>query len=375
MRILLLTDYSQLIGGDAVYTAHISAGLEARGHTVRAVGGSSLPSLSKIVTSWFDPRYIRPTQRLLDSFEPDVVLSHSIYYNVSPSVLVPMKNVPVVFIPPDPTGLRYPDVSPRTAYKGLLYPKVFTLRTLLRRYVDAFIAQSQTIVEHLNETLAPFDQPVYLLPHPSFWDPIDESELNSTSTDRIFYAGRLMHDKGVDSLLEAFAQLAEERSEMELVLAGGGPLKSPLEARAAQLGLENVRFLGRIPHSAVKQQYRKADVTVLPSIDPESFGLVIIESMSQGTPVITTNNGAQAELVTDGVTGYTYPPGDVDELVRNLRTMLTGDHEEMAKNCLQKASQYSMKSHLEDLEKILTAVRLASEQEEPPKPVETNHIM
>ena len=166
---------------------------------MKAAGGSGSPSLANEFTSWFDPRYLQPTKRLLDAFEPDIVLTNGIYYNVSPSVLVAASDVPVVFVPPDPTGLAFPRLTPRTAYKLLLYPKVLTHRTLLATFVDAFIAQSVTIVDHLNEVLGNVEQPVYFLPHPSFWEPIDESGLEypSAGPDTLFYVGRLAAEEGM----------------------------------------------------------------------------------------------------------------------------------------------------------------------------------
>jgi glycosyltransferase involved in cell wall biosynthesis len=126
----------------------------------------------------------------------------------------------------------------------------------------------------------------------------------------------------VDLLLKAFRRLGDE--ELFLLLVGGGNLVDDLKMLAQQLDVEKrTRFLGNISHEQLPQLYNLADVVVLPSSIQESFGLVLVEAMACGTPVITSNLPGVQGIVEDGVNGYLVPPADEDELTLTLRQFLS----------------------------------------------------
>jgi D-inositol-3-phosphate glycosyltransferase len=125
----------------------------------------------------------------------------------------------------------------------------------------------------------------------------------------ILSVGRLEKLKGVDILIDAVAQLQE--TDFQLVIVGGdaraSALKAELLSQALAAGLEgNVRFEGAVPHDRLPLYYSAADVTVVPSYY-ESFGLVAVESMACGTPVVASRVGGLVSTVTDGVAGYLIP--------------------------------------------------------------------
>ena len=132
---------------------------------------------------------------------------------------------------------------------------------------------------------------------------------------------RAHYFKGVDILLEALAQLP---SEVIGVIVGDGELRADYQARADRLGIANrVRFAGRVSDDELPEYYRLADVTVLPSTTMgEAFGLVLLESMASGTPVIASNLPGVRTVVDDGEDGLLINPGDVDDLQRALQTVL-----------------------------------------------------
>ena len=124
---------------------------------------------------------------------------------------------------------------------------------------------------------------------------------------RFLFVGQLIQRKGVEELLEAFAQLPEA----ELHIAGDGPLR-PLVTRAAERG--RVAYAGQINHPALQRLYADSDVLVLPS-RYEVWGLVINEALEHGLPIIATEGvGAVDDLVLDEVNGYVTRTGRVDEL-------------------------------------------------------------
>lgn len=131
------------------------------------------------------------------------------------------------------------------------------------------------------------------------------------------FAGRLIRGKGLDVLLDALSR-TQPRSMICLQVAGDGPERMALEARVRELAIvERVRFHGWI--SNLGEFWPTCDVAVVPSCEwIESFGMVAVEAMAAGLPVIATRNGGLAEVVRDGETGALFEPGDADALARLL---------------------------------------------------------
>jgi len=132
----------------------------------------------------------------------------------------------------------------------------------------------------------------------------------------LLFVGRIQQLKGIDLLLRAAAELARDGEPLKVLVVGGIPRfpdgrVSPeqaelrrLVALAQKLGIEQqVQFVGAVQQAQLPAYYAAADVTVVPSWY-ESFGLVALESMACGTPVVAARVGGLASLVRDGVTGY-----------------------------------------------------------------------
>ncbi|OWY62564.1 hypothetical protein B7486_57730, partial [cyanobacterium TDX16] len=101
---------------------------------------------------------------------------------------------------------------------------------------------------------------------------------------------RLVRRTGVDLLLDALVPIVREVPDVQLVVAGDGRRRPALEAQAEQLGLAtHVTFLGRVPDDVLPTLYRAADLSVVPSRSLEGFGLVTLESLACGTPVVVTD--------------------------------------------------------------------------------------
>ncbi|MFN0144865.1 MAG: glycosyltransferase [Dehalococcoidia bacterium] len=140
----------------------------------------------------------------------------------------------------------------------------------------------------------------------------------------IVWVGRLEKLKGVDILVGAAAQLAER--DFTLLIVGGddraSSLRHELEAQARALGVSaNVRFEGAVAHDLLPTYYSAADVCVVPSYY-ESFGLVAVEAMACGTPVVASRVGGLVSTVTDGVTGYLIPWRCPEPFAEKLEVLL-----------------------------------------------------
>ena len=132
---------------------------------------------------------------------------------------------------------------------------------------------------------------------------------------------RLVPRNGVDCLVEAW-QRAGLGARAELVIGGTGPEIAEIQKLAA--GDPSIRVLGYVPDDELPALYRNADLFVLPSRSGEGFGLVALEAMASGLPVLATSSGGVVDIVKDGVNGRLVPPNDVPGLAEAL-TQLVDD--------------------------------------------------
>jgi rhamnosyl/mannosyltransferase len=135
---------------------------------------------------------------------------------------------------------------------------------------------------------------------------------------RVLFVGRLSRYKGLPDLVTAMQWV-----DGDLVLIGRGDLASELQALAAKLGIaERVQLLGRIPDEDVVCQYHAAEVAVLPSVSRgESFGLMQVEAMLCGKPVVCSDLPGVCEVGEAGVTSCTFPRGEARALADILNDL------------------------------------------------------
>jgi len=135
---------------------------------------------------------------------------------------------------------------------------------------------------------------------------------------QILFVGRLVPQKGVDVLLRAFGAVLHRHPEATLVIAGAGQQRLYLERLARFLGVrQHVQFLGWQSRDQLAALYRASAVTAVPSLY-EPFGLVALEAMASGRPVVASRVGGLAEVVDDEVSGFTVEPGDHLDLATRL---------------------------------------------------------
>jgi glycosyltransferase involved in cell wall biosynthesis len=141
---------------------------------------------------------------------------------------------------------------------------------------------------------------------------------------RLLCVGRLIPIKGHIVLLRAFAEARQTLTDLELDIAGRGPLEPALRALARELGVaESVHFLGHV--SPIQTAIERSEVVVVPSMG-EGFGMVALEAMERARPVVAAAIGGLGELVQDGETGLLVPPGEAGAL-RDAILRLAADRE------------------------------------------------
>lgn len=136
----------------------------------------------------------------------------------------------------------------------------------------------------------------------------------------ILFVGRLSKEKGVDVLLNAYAQYYTEGGEARLLILGDGPSRNECEQLASKLKLGNqVTFLGH--RNDVFSFYSQADVFVLPS-RTEGLPMALLEAMALGIPVVASNVGGVPDLVCEGISGRLVPPDEPESLAATFHDLL-----------------------------------------------------
>jgi rhamnosyl/mannosyltransferase len=218
---------------------------------------------------------------------------------------------------------HHSDVVRQAGLRRALHP----LFAMTMNRAHCIIASSPNYLETSVE-LAPYRDRVRVVPYGIDPAPYQEpnharagQQLRARFGERVLLAaGRLIYYKGFETLLEAMTQV-----EGHLVLIGEGPLGSALRRKARTLGIEGrVTFAGAIHQSEMPGWYRAADAFVLPSIArSEAFGIVQLEAMAAGLPVVNTQLDSGVPFVSiDGQTGLTVAPHDPTGLARAINKLL-----------------------------------------------------
>jgi 1,4-alpha-glucan branching enzyme len=153
----------------------------------------------------------------------------------------------------------------------------------------------------------------------------------------ILYVGRLVKEKGVHHLLTAISNLSKYFPDLKLIIAGDGPYQSTLRKLAINLKIENrVKFKGFISEEVRNQLFSECQVAVYPSLY-EPFGIVALEAMIAGIPLIVANTGGFAEIVKHEENGLCFTPGDIADLQRCIIRIL--DNPEWANEMSQRAQK------------------------------------
>jgi glycosyltransferase involved in cell wall biosynthesis len=186
-----------------------------------------------------------------------------------------------------------------------------------RQAVDIFLPVSQVMVE--GNQLDKYNMPYKVVPNfvPDHIDMIDDDNplvSQLPKGDFLLFVGDVTRDKGAEVLLQAYAEM---NTEVPLVLIG----RLLLTDLSKQLP-RNVFLMGAWPHDAVMAAWSRCSIALIPSIWTEPFGIVALEAMSMGKPVIAARSGGLTDIVVDGETGLLVAPGDPQALRVAIQSLL-----------------------------------------------------
>jgi glycosyltransferase involved in cell wall biosynthesis len=212
---------------------------------------------------------------------------------------------------------RYVDLLEEAAERA---DRVFAISRFVARQVAATLPRSR--VETLGGAVDP----------DLFYRPANGS--NGQPPRQIAFVGRLVTEKGIWVLLDALQAVGDG---YELAVAGEGPLRGAIATRLERSALrERVHLLGYVPPSGLRDVLIRSCLLVVPSTWEEPLGLVILEALACGVPVVASAVGGIPEIVLDGVNGCLVPPGDAGRLAETLDRLRRDDalYRRLRANCL-----------------------------------------
>lgn len=350
LKILFVSDYSVPRGGNEVVTLGLRDALRERGHDARlfasdaatqpGAGGADYRCFGTFsplrAALWpVNPSAVWMLRRALADFRPDVVHVRLFLSQLSPGILPLLRDVPALlhegwYRTVCPVGTRVlPDGSPcgqpagaicyhGGCVPGLAWPLAMTQLRLWRRWRDVFdvvVANSRGVAEQLTASGIPRVEVI------RNGVPLRNARPPLASPPTLAFAGRLVPEKGVDTLLAAFCALRSERPEVKLLIAGDGPDRRRLERSVAALG-GDVTFLGHLPREELERRLDPVWAQVVPSRGREAFGNVAAEAMARGTAVVASAVDGLSEYIEPERTGLLVPPEDPVALCAALRRVV-----------------------------------------------------
>lgn len=226
----------------------------------------------------------------------------------------------------------------RKVYDGLFMPTTGQLLRQLTRHIDRFICLSdgskRVYVKHgFNECSI---ETIPNMADPSF--DVPETPRNDNKI-RVLYVGSVIKRKGVKYLIAATSRLP---SNFDVRIVGDGNQRDELESYASEIGVcEQVDLVGNVPYSEIEREYSNADVFVHPGIWPEPFGRTLLEAMQTGTPIVATEIGGPADIVTTDE--LLCPPTDAEALADAIEYAAEHRDAIAAKNRKRVVTEYAPK--------------------------------
>ena len=351
MRILQIHNFYQQPGGEDIVLANEEKLLARHGHEVFQflMHNDNIPGMTQISvaakTVWNSAAH-RAVGQKIDTLGIDLVHAHNTFPLISPAVYYAANaaGVPVVqtlhnyrLLCPAATFFRAGKLCEDCLGKPFPWPALVhrcyrdslaasgmtavmqATHRLARTYVSkvsAYIALSKFSMEKFIEGGLPLQhmtvKPNFVLDDPG----IGSGNGAGDGRRYVLFAGRLAREKGLHTLLRAWARLSHP---ITLKIAGDGPLRADVESLAQTT--PNVEYLGYCSRPRVYELMRNAALLVFPSEWYEASPLSVMEAMACGTPVLAADHGSLTEMIVPDKSGWLFPAGDVDSLVRSLECL------------------------------------------------------
>ncbi|MBN2411432.1 glycosyltransferase family 4 protein [candidate division KSB1 bacterium] len=371
MNVLMIHKFHYIEGGAERYVFNLSQLLQKKGDVVATFSmhhPRNFPSpYADYFVSYFNPDQLRDSRdpiktlkkaakviynqeaqrklaMLIEETRPDIAHVHSVYHHISPSIMKTLKeyHIPVILTLHDfklvcPNivfldgknriceacrGKYFWKATLKKCFResygaSLLVTLEATIHNMLRSYkknVDLFHSPSAFLAGKISE-YGYGHKPVKVLPYTL---DVDSFEPRYKKSDYFVYAGRMSVEKGVLFLIDAMKRIKGK----ELYLIGTGPLDNVIKQRIEKEKLDNIRMLGYKSGDELREMISSAAFTVMPSLCHDNSPLAIYESLSLGKAVLGASFGGIPELVEDGIDGYIFKAGDMNDFVTKANLLI-----------------------------------------------------
>jgi phosphatidylinositol alpha-mannosyltransferase len=175
---------------------------------------------------------------------------------------------------------------------------------------------------------------------------------------KLLFVGRLESRKGFPVALGAFEALALEHADLQLLVVGGGPERDSVDSMPAALR-SRIHMLGRVSDSELPDYHAAADIFLAPATGGESFGIVLVEAMAAGLPVVGSDIQGYRDVARDGKEALLVPPSDAEALADGVRRVLHDDalSQSLGSQGRIRARLFDWGAIVERLEKIYVEAR------------------
>jgi phosphatidylinositol alpha-mannosyltransferase len=350
VKIGLVTPYVYpLPGGVNQHVRFLYENLRLRGHDVRIITSShglqrssegdvirigkglSVPSNGSVGTVTISPRYLSQVQRVLDREQFDLLHFHEpfvpflslVVLRESTSVNIATFHAYAGFSPAMELGSKL-----LKGYAARLHGRI-AVSAAARHFIDRFFPGDYKVIPNGVD----IDHYRRAVPIARWQD----------GTPNILFVGRFEDRKGLIHLLKAFRMLRKEGAECRLLVVGSGPQERELRRYVMTRGLQNVEFLGRVSDAEKTQLFRTADIFVSPATGRESFGIILLEAMAAGAPIVCSDIHGYKGVVQRDRQALLVPPGDRKALAGAITTLLDDPElrARMAASGLERVQQFS----------------------------------
>ncbi len=348
MKILMIHNkYQQKGGEDFVFENEFNL-LQKYGHTVDILIfdnnqiKSAIDKLKIGLFSIYNPESIKILENKINSFKPDIIHVHNFFPIASPSIFFITKkfNIPVVvtlhnyrLICPNALLFRKGNVCEKCIIKVFPYLGIIhkcyrdsfiqtlslSLVTSIHRYIKTWHSKVDKFITLTNFQKNKFLSSSINIPKEKFVvKPNFSEDFGEGYQDRencFLYVGRLSQEKGILTMLKAF-----EGTDFSLIIIGEGDLRNEVIRYSEEN--KNIKYLGFKSKNEIINFMKKSKALIFPSEWYEGFPMVLVESLSTGTPIITSNIGSQAEIVKDKHLGMHFTIGDFADLRKKVKEFL-----------------------------------------------------
>ncbi|HLF45105.1 MAG TPA: glycosyltransferase family 4 protein [Chitinophagaceae bacterium] len=364
MKVLFIHNQYRQSGGEDVAVEQETILLKSKGHTVETLFfKNDIPDnfFSKLKAGFqaiYNFSSALKVKRVIREFNPDIIHVHNLFFIASPSVLfvVSRLKIPVVLtlhnyrmICSNALLLRNNKVcelcvNQKFPLQGIRYKcyhhsrsatalvtaitGVHKILNTWKNKVAVYIALNEFSRKRLIHSSLELPE-TKMITKPNFV--FDPGESTGKREDFFLFVGRIVKEKGVETLLEAFSEMPDKK----IVIIGNGPEKKYLEDRFKLYN--NMQFSGHLEKQEVLAAMKKCKACICPSIWYEGAPLTILEAFATGTPVIASRLGSMQETIKDGYNGLHFTAGDSGDLKNKIELIyeMTNNNTDFYKNARQ----------------------------------------